>query len=79
MRHVCPDQMASCKSRTERKLASQHGGTDDTGQSACVVARDGGMRAAHSEHVKHCTLWLKDSATTESADLNRGHGDGDLE
>ena len=36
------------------------------------------MRAANTEHVEHGTLGFEHRSATKRADLDRGHGHGDL-
>lgn len=72
--HVRSDEM-SCGERTaERELASKDGRTDDAGQATGVVTGVRGVRAAHTEHVKHGALRFENCTTTERPDLERGHG-----
>lgn len=56
MRHVGLDEMASREGGTEAQLAGQDGGAHDAGELAGVVARGGGVGAAHAEEVEHAGL-----------------------
>ena len=73
------DKMTSAKSAVERQLSSENTGTDDAGKLACVITRGLLVRAAYAKEVKHGGLGLKDGTAANSADLDGGHGDGDLE
>lgn len=79
VRHVCLDEVARSEGRAQRQLAGQHGGGDDAGEEACVLAGCDGVGAAHAEHVEHGGLGLEDGAAAQGADFDGGHGDGDLE
>ena len=73
------DKMTGAQSAVERQLSSENAGTDDAGKLACVVTRSLLVRAAYAKEVQHSGLGLKDGTAANGADLNRGHGDGDLE
>jgi hypothetical protein len=70
--------MTSAQSAVERQLSSENASTDDAGKLACVVTRNLLVRAAYAEEVQHSGLGLKDGTAANGADLNGGHGDGDL-
>ncbi|KAI6760602.1 hypothetical protein HG530_009462 [Fusarium avenaceum] len=71
--------MTSGQSTAQRKLTSQDGGTNNTGQAAGVVSGVGRVRSPDAKKVKHGALGLEDSTTTKSSDLKRGHRNGNLE
>lgn len=79
MRHVSLDQVAGSKGTAEGQFTSQDCRGNDAGKAAGVVARVGGVRSSDTEQLQHGALGVQDGATTESADFQRGHGDGDLE
>jgi hypothetical protein len=79
VRHVGLDKVASSERSTQAELTGQDRGRDNAGQLAGVFTRGGGVSATDTEHLKHGRLRLKDGTTTDGADLNRGHGDGNLE
>ena len=73
------DKMTSAQSAVERQLSSENASTNDAGKLACVVTRSLLVRAAYAKEVQHSGLRLKDSTAANGADLDGGHGDGDLE
>jgi hypothetical protein len=77
--HVGLDKVASGKRSAQAELTGQDGGRDDAGQLASVLTRGGGVRTTDTEHLKHGGLRLENGTATNGADLNRGHGDGNLE
>lgn len=79
MCHVRLDQVACRESTAERKLTGQDGGTNDSGQATGVLSGGRGMGSSDTKHVEHSALGLKDGASTEGTNFERGHGDGDLE
>ena len=79
MLHVRSHEMTGSQSTAERKLTSENSSSHNTGQPSGVLAWAGGMGAADTEQVEHCRLGIKDSTTTERANLNGRHGDGDLQ
>jgi hypothetical protein len=79
MLHVSADKVASREGTTKRQFASEDGGGDDAGKALGIGARLGWMRATDTEHVEHGALRVKDGTSTECTDLERGHGDRNLE
>lgn len=79
MGHVGSDQVSCSQGSTQTELTSQHRGGNDARQLAGVFTRGGGVRSPDTKQVKHSGLRFKDSTTTNGADLDGRHGDGDLE
>lgn len=79
MLHVCSYEMTGSQSTAKRKLTSENSSGHNAGQPPGVLTWAGGVGTADAEQVEHGGLGIKDSATTERANLNGGHGDGDLQ
>jgi hypothetical protein len=79
MGHVRLDEVASTQCAVERQLTCEHTGGDDARKLARIVARRFGVCAAHAKKVEHGRLRVENSTATNGADLDGGHGDGDLE
>ena len=79
MLHVSFDEMPCCEGTAEGEFAGQDGSGDDTGEAPRVVSGGCWVRAPDAEHVKHSALGFKNGTATESTDLQRRHGDGDLQ
>jgi hypothetical protein len=77
--HVSPDKVSGGQSTAQRKLTSQDGGTNNTGQAAGVVSGVSRVRSPDAKKVKHGALGFEDSTTTKGSDLKRGHRNGNLE
>jgi hypothetical protein len=76
---VSPDKVTSGQSTAQRKLTSQDGGTNNTGQTTGVVSGVSRVRSPDAKKVKHGALGLENSTTTKSSDLKRGHRNRNLE
>lgn len=73
------DQVASSEGAAERQFACQDSRGNDSGKSAGIVTRVGGMGSPDAEKFQHRALRIQDGAAAESADFQRRHRDGDLE
>lgn len=79
MLEVAPDQMTGSEGGHEAQLTGQHGGADHSGQLGGVLARVSRMRPLDPKHLQARGLGRKDSSTANGADLDAGHGAGDVE
>lgn len=79
MRHVGSDEMSSSESAAKTELARKDTSGHNTSESTGIVSRIGRVRASNTEKVEASALGFKDCATTDGADLDAGHGDGNLE
>ena len=79
MLHVCPDEVTGRESAAERQLTGKHSGSHNAGKTASILARMSRVWAANAQHVEHSGLRVENGTSTKSADLERRHGDGDLE
>ena len=79
MLHVGRDKVACGEGGGEAELAGEDASGDDAGELAGVRAGRGGVGAADAEQVEHGGLRGEEGAAADGADLDRGHGDGDLE
>ena len=76
--HVRLHQMSGCQSTTQAQLSGQDSRANDSSQPPCILARCGGVRTTHSEHVEHGRLSFENGTATDGADFNARHGHTDL-
>ena len=73
---MCADEVARGEGTDEGELASHDGRSDDACKLLCVLAWVRGVCALDTEHLEDGTLRCEDGATTDSANFNRRHGNG---
>jgi hypothetical protein len=72
------DKMPGRERAAQREFSGQDRSSNDACELACVIARIGWMRSAHTEEVEHCGLRLEDCAATNRTYFDRGHRNGYL-
>lgn len=73
MLHMRRNQMASGERAAKTELTRKNCRRNDSSQSTGVVARRGWVRASHTQHIKHGTLWLEDRTSANRTHLDRRH------
>lgn len=79
MGHVCLDKMSCSQGTHKGEFAGHASGSDDTGETTCVVSGRFAMGPLDAEHLENSALRGESSTSSDSADFDRGHRNSDEE